>query len=232
MTEPIEVPGLEFFQSPSILKLVPALIRAEMNFDPILKDATNPAFRSKYPTLSSVLKSVMPHLHAEGFLKTDQTGIESDTNIVFVRVIHESGEWLGSRWLLNPAKLDPQGEGSALTYARRYVTCALLGVSADDDDANAATAGIHRPTRQSREIEAAAKAAVVDPPEPSGRKWADEAIFISKQKLIPATRRERLLVLMEECRAFGELDDVLYAHFIELGNALKAETGAVPVPAA
>ena len=38
------------------------------------------------------------------------------------------------------AKLDPQGYGSAITYARRYALASVLGIVAgEDDDANAAT---------------------------------------------------------------------------------------------
>ena len=34
---------------------------------------------------------------------------------------------------------DPQGWGSAMTYARRYQLMALLGLAAEDDDGNAAS---------------------------------------------------------------------------------------------
>jgi hypothetical protein len=37
------------------------------------------------------------------------------------------------------AKQDPQGYGSALTYARRYSLMAACGIAPEDDDGNAAT---------------------------------------------------------------------------------------------
>jgi hypothetical protein len=37
------------------------------------------------------------------------------------------------------AKHDPQGYGSALTYARRYSLMAACGIAPEDDDGNAAT---------------------------------------------------------------------------------------------
>ncbi len=37
------------------------------------------------------------------------------------------------------AKNDPQGYGSALTYARRYSLMAACGIAPEDDDGNAAT---------------------------------------------------------------------------------------------
>jgi hypothetical protein len=54
--------------------------------------------------------------------------------------MHASGEWISTALHLPAVKADPQGIGSALTYARRYSLAAMLSVSADeDDDGNAAT---------------------------------------------------------------------------------------------
>jgi hypothetical protein len=65
--------------------------------------------------------------------------------VLVTRLIHESGEWLGSRYPVHPVKADPQGEGSALTYARRYALMALVGIAPEDDDGNAANAAANKP---------------------------------------------------------------------------------------
>jgi hypothetical protein len=53
--------------------------------------------------------------------------------------VHVSGETLSGGILHVPAaKQDPQGYGSALTYARRYSLMAACGIAPEDDDANAA----------------------------------------------------------------------------------------------
>ena len=58
--------------------------------------------------------------------------------------VHESGEMLECGILHVPAsKQDPQGYGSALTYARRYSLMAACGIAPEDDDGNAAS---KRPT--------------------------------------------------------------------------------------
>jgi len=55
-------------------------------------------------------------------------------------LIHTSGETLSGGLLHVPAsKNDPQGYGSALTYARRYSLMATCGIAAEDDDGNAAS---------------------------------------------------------------------------------------------
>ena len=41
--------------------------------------------------------------------------------------------------MLKCAKNDPQGMGSAITYARRYTLQSAAGLPSEDDDANAAT---------------------------------------------------------------------------------------------
>ena len=53
--------------------------------------------------------------------------------------LHESGESLRCGKLHVPAaKHDPQGFGSALSYARRYSLLAACGIAAEDDDGNSA----------------------------------------------------------------------------------------------
>jgi ERF superfamily len=65
----------------------------------------------------------------------DATGVTVET--VF---LHESGETLrGGRLHVPASKQDPQGYGSALTYARRYSLQAACGIAPEDDDGNAAS---------------------------------------------------------------------------------------------
>jgi hypothetical protein len=60
--------------------------------------------------------------------------------IVETLFIHESGEQMSSGKLHVPAtKLDAQGYGSALTYARRYSLMTACGIAPEDDDGNAAS---------------------------------------------------------------------------------------------
>ena len=49
-------------------------------------------------------------------------------------LIHKSGEWISGYLPIKPKVDDPQGMGSAITYARRYALSAMLGIVADDDD--------------------------------------------------------------------------------------------------
>lgn len=219
MTEtPDHTDEIQWMQSPTITALMPAMLDAVAEFAPVTKDAVNPHFGSRFATLASMTRAVDPALWKHRLLLTQATTIDSQgRNVLFSRVIHESGEWIGARWKLTPVKNDPQSEGSALSYARRYTALALLGIAAEDDDANAASARERYipPTPPPREVT-----------EPSGRNWSEEAHLITKLRVKPEDKRVRLLELMDECRGFGELSAGLHAELTALGLALRAEIDA------
>ena len=121
-------------------KIAAAFVSAKKDFGPALKDRTNPAFKSKYADLGSCIDAVEPALLANGIALIQET-FEDATGVTVETVfIHESGESIRCGRLHVPAsKQDPQGYGSALTYARRYSLCAACGIAPEDDDGNAAS---------------------------------------------------------------------------------------------
>jgi hypothetical protein len=129
--------------SESIAKIASALVKAQGELNAVPKDGTNPHFRSKYATLHGIVESTRDTLRKHGlavvqtFAQTDGTYIDLTTTL-----LHESGEWLQGTLTMRPSKADPQGLGSAATYARRYALSAILGiVTDDDDDGNMASGG-------------------------------------------------------------------------------------------
>lgn len=117
-----------------------ALVKAQKAFGPALKTATNPHFRSRYADLSACVEAVIDALNDNGIAMI-QKCYDCSTGIMVETVfIHESGEMLECGILQVPAsKQDPQGYGSALTYARRYSLMAACGIAPEDDDGNAAS---------------------------------------------------------------------------------------------
>jgi hypothetical protein len=117
-----------------------AFVAAQQGFSPALKDSNNPFFKSKYADLSTCVKAVIDALHENG-IGLIQTCHESESGVIVETVfIHTSGETINCGKLHVPAaKNDPQGYGSALTYARRYSLMAACGIAPEDDDGNAAT---------------------------------------------------------------------------------------------
>lgn len=127
--------------------LLTALAKAKREFDPVLKDRANDFFNSKYATLGAVLKAIGPALDDNGLTVIQHTDVNGNNDICLITTLHhiESGESLVSTWPLHPVKKDPQGEGSACTYARRYSLMTMFGLNAEDDDGNAAAA--NRPSK-------------------------------------------------------------------------------------
>lgn len=117
-----------------------AFVKAKRAFGPALKCKTNPAFKSKYADLAACLEAVDEALLDNGIALIQET-FEDATGITVETVfMHESGETLRCGKLHVPAsKQDPQGYGSALSYARRYSLMASCGIAAEDDDGNAAS---------------------------------------------------------------------------------------------
>jgi hypothetical protein len=121
-------------------KIASALVKAQKAFGPALKTATNPHFRTKYADLSACVEAVIDALNDNG-IALIQRQHESETGVTVETVfLHESGEIFECGRLHVPAaKQDPQGYGSALTYARRYALMAACGIAPEDDDGNAAS---------------------------------------------------------------------------------------------
>ena len=117
-----------------------ALVKAQRGFAPALKTSTNPHFRSKYVDLAGCIEAVVDALNAAGIALIQRTSEDSTGVTVETVFVHESGEMLECGKLHVPAaKQDPQGYGSALTYARRYSLMAACGIAPEDDDGNAAS---------------------------------------------------------------------------------------------
>lgn len=124
--------------SESISALMPALIKAQSAFAPAVKAKVNPHFKSKYVPLDAVIDAIAQPLRDNGIAIVQQTDIEDARTVLITRLVHESGEWIAGKYPVHPVKADPQGEGSALTYARRYALMAIAGIAPEDDDGNAA----------------------------------------------------------------------------------------------
>jgi hypothetical protein len=117
-----------------------ALVKAQKEFGPALKTSTNPHFRSRYADLSACVEAVIDALNNNGIMIMQHTHPCDNGVIVETMFIHESGEYVSGGKLHVPAsKQDPQGYGSALTYARRYSLQAACGIAPEDDDGNAAS---------------------------------------------------------------------------------------------
>jgi len=99
----------------------------------------NPALDGKanygrYSTLPACLDAARQTLSQHNLSVMQMTHCDPDRLVT--RIVHVSGEWLedGGVPLLCENKANPQKMGSAITYARRYGLCAMLGIVGEEDD--------------------------------------------------------------------------------------------------
>jgi hypothetical protein len=169
-----------------------ALVKAQKAFGPALKTSTNPHFRSKYVDLSGCIEAVIDSLNNAGIALVQRTSEDSTGVTVETVFIHESGETLECGKLHVPAsKQDPQGYGSALTYARRYSLMAACGIAPEDDDGNAASRGPRTP---------AAKTELVSP----GR---TSAVYVVAQAINERMAADDAIGALEEFQGITDVEE-------------------------
>jgi hypothetical protein len=119
-----------------------ALALAQGGFEPILKnrevtvqpkDQSKRAYKFKYADLEEIRSKTTPHLSKNGFaLLSLVTAIDGDTHIRTI-LAHKTGARIESDMIVNRVGGEIKDFGATITYLRRYVVSAMLGVAADDD---------------------------------------------------------------------------------------------------
>lgn len=132
--------GITF--SAKFAQIAKALVVAQGEMGDVIKSNSNPAFKTKYADLAAVIDATYPALQKAkiAVLQAPSASFEGKALLsVETILLHESGEYARNILTLKPSKDDPQGIGSAITYARRYALLSLCGVAPEDDDGNNAS---------------------------------------------------------------------------------------------
>jgi hypothetical protein len=132
--------AIKMKQSESITDLATALCLAQAEMGGAVKDSNNPFFKSSYADLTSVIKVIKEPFarHGLSFVQLPVTSAGGNGIGVTTMLMHSSGQWIQSEYLLPMDKVTPQGAGSAITYARRYALQSLVGIPSVDDDSEMA----------------------------------------------------------------------------------------------
>lgn len=126
-------------QTENISELAKALCIVQGILQGAVKDEDNPFFKSKYANLEAVWDACRKPLSNHGLSVIQTTVGDEQGNIQLITtLVHSSGQWIRGYLPLLLQKKDPQGVGSALTYARRYALAAIVGIVQVDDDAESA----------------------------------------------------------------------------------------------
>lgn len=126
-------------QSESINELAAALVECQYMLTGAHKDSTNPFFKSKYANLEACIEALREPLHANGLAVSQTTRITEHGAVLVTTLMHKSGQWIAGELPLSATKVnDPQAQGSAISYARRYTLMAVTGLVQTDDDGETA----------------------------------------------------------------------------------------------
>lgn len=114
--------------------LYKALFDLQRDVPKVKKDKDNPFFHAKYADLDAVVSKVVPMLQKHGLAVIQALDNLNGEPALTTTVWHISGESVTHTMPLIVPKQDPQAQGSAITYARRYSFMVATGMVANDDD--------------------------------------------------------------------------------------------------
>lgn len=188
-------------------KLAAALAKAQGQMSFAIKDAKNPHFGNKYADLASVWDAIRTPLSANGLSVTQATDVTEGGEMILITTLwHASGESISSRYPIAPVQRNPQGYGSALSYARRYALSSLVGVVQSDDDGNAAS-GAPAPDRSPAKASAPVAPPATPPATKSNKKASGSAAPVDAAQAW-ATQAARAL---QDMRSAADVDAWLNA---------------------
>lgn len=111
-----------------------ALLAVQADTPTLPKNAINPHFKSKYTPLDTVVETMGPILQRHGLTWMSKPSISAQgAPALAYKLTHAASGQFEEGEMLLLSKGDPQGQGSALTYARRYSMTAVLNIVADED---------------------------------------------------------------------------------------------------
>jgi hypothetical protein len=191
--------------SDQINELAAALTKAQGQLSHAVKDSINPHFKAKYADLASVWEACRKALVDNG-LSVIQLPEPCENGLKLTTMLtHLSGQYIASTLQMPLTKSDPQGYGSALTYARRYSLAAIVGVYQDDDDANTATQTQHtqQPIQTPAQPTNNAQTATQTPTQPTREMITDQQISAALNKAgeLGLTRSDLSLIIKFKFRA-------------------------------
>lgn len=122
-------------------QLYAALAKAQGQFLPIEKNRTvmikseKGSYQFRYADLEEILSKTRPALSANGLALIQRLEHNQGGPLLTCLLAHASGGVVHSEISLPSMRDmgDPKKFGAALTYLRRYMVTAILGVAADDD---------------------------------------------------------------------------------------------------
>jgi hypothetical protein len=121
-------------------KILPALIEARKQITGVVKNEKNPHWGNAYAKLPDVINCVTNDLLEHEILLSQPTLVIDGKPILVTELMHISGQWKRGYLPIINKKQDDQGQGSSISFVRRYGILAILNIPAFDDDGELAMA--------------------------------------------------------------------------------------------
>jgi hypothetical protein len=212
---------MEKIMQDKVDNLATALAKAQSSSLLAKEDSKNPYFKSSYANLAQVWASCRKALTENGLSVAQMLEYDKETKQQFLktRLLHSSGEYLDSVMPLNPLKNDPQAIGAYLTYMRRYMLAALVGVAPGDKEDDDAERAMKSFRKEEEETPAPAETTFISPQHAHA---IEEAIEILIKPTDPAYR-DRILKNYK-IESFSQLPQ---SEFSKVDTALKAKINSL-----
>ena len=149
--------------------LFAAMAEVQGELKPALKDVTGQVGqqKTKYADLASCWESCRAALTKHGICVIQIPAADGPKVTVRTILGHKSGQKIEGELTMTSAGGTPQQIGSAITYARRYGLCAMVGIAPEDDDGAAASERGQQPAgRQSNKPVSAPRSEPKPPAKP------------------------------------------------------------------
>jgi len=128
----------EKFESDTLTKIIPAIIKAQKEMESIKKDGimrVSGRQDRNYATIGSILTPIKASLLNNDITLTQPLMHIDGESFLYTNMRHSSGEFIKSRIIMYKHEgTSDQDFGKSVTYARKYAAMAAVGVAPDEDD--------------------------------------------------------------------------------------------------
>ncbi len=122
-----------------------ALATAQGEMQEAERTATNPHFEKTYAGLASIIGAT--RVLAKHGIALTQHPFDLNGRIGMTTMLKHKGQFIASTFSMKSQQDTPQGNGSCLTYLKRYTAAAICGLAisdSSDDDGHAASLGAEK----------------------------------------------------------------------------------------
>jgi hypothetical protein len=122
--------------SETFTKVIGAIHELQQELEILKRDdkVNSGSYSFKFTGMPTIWVNVKPLLKKNGLTVIQSPSTTNTGDVLITTIYHTSGEFIQDAMRLIVTRDDPQGIGSAITYAKRYQLSAMLGVVTDDDN--------------------------------------------------------------------------------------------------